>query len=167
MNPIDLIPVDASQTHGVETVLTVAAHYIVNGNAEAAGEAAGVPPRTVRYWRQHADWWGPLIDALRAEKSDELDAQMTGVVHGAIQAVKDRLENGDYKLDREGNIKRVPVSARDAMLVSAIAFDKRQISRNLPTHITESSSDRLKKLKQELAEISGRTIQGEVVRDDP
>ena len=50
------------------------------------------------------------------------------------------------------------------MLVAAVAFDKRQISRNLPTSISESGSDRLRALQEQLRAISGRTIEGSSVR---
>ena len=48
---------------------------------------------------------------------------------------KDRVENGDYRVGKDGNLIRVPMSGRDLTTNAAIFFDKRQLHRNQPTVI--------------------------------
>lgn len=155
--PIDYIPMSKRDKHSREKILECAAHWVVTGSLIAVERQTGVSRKTVNYWRK-AEWWEPLIDAIRADKSDELDARLTGLIHRAADEVADRLEGGEYRRDKNDEIVRVPVSARDAMMISAIAFDKRQINRNLPTSISENASDRLKMLQAQLAAVSGRVI---------
>ena len=73
----------------------------------------------------------------------------------------DRLEHGECVLDKDGQTRRVPVKARDAMLIAAISFDKRQIARSLPTSITDTKGGKLGMLRDQLAQVSGRIIEGE------
>ena len=154
----DIVPTGRHSSHAPDKVVEVAAHYVVLGSLAKAADTAGVPPRTVHDWA-HAPWWQELVEQIRADKSEELDALLTGLVHDAVGAAQDRIANGDHKLRSDGSIVRVPVSARDAMLTGAIAYDKRQIGRNLPTSITESTTDRLRLLMEQMRTVSGRTIE--------
>lgn len=153
-----------------EQIAEAAAHYVVMGNAARVAEQVGIPVRTVVDWTNE-DWWEPLSASIRRDKADELDCALTGLIHSAVAAAQDRITNGELKpmrkKDENGNeiieLARVPVSARDAMLAGAIAYDKRQIGRNLPTSITEPAGERLKLLREQLAQVSGRVIEGETV----
>ena len=158
-----LIPDRPGSQYSREQVQEAAAHYVVTGSVAKVQELTGYPRQTIVDWSR-TDWWDSLTVAIRAEKSDELDGALSGLIHAATAAAADRIEHGDHVIDRDGQLRRVPVKARDAMLVAAVAFDKRQISRNLPTSISESGSDRLRALQEQLRAISGRTIEGSSVR---
>lgn len=155
--PIDYIPINKNIKYSRDRIVEAATRWLVTGNLHEVSRQMNIPRPTMRMWKK-TEWWDPLVDAIRADKAEELDAVLTGVIHGATHAVADRLEGGEYRRDKNDEIVRVPVSARDAMMIAAIAFDKRQIGRNLPTSISESSGDRLKALQAQLAAVSGRVI---------
>ncbi len=147
-----------------------AALYVLEGNAERVGKAMAIPPRTVRDW-VHAEWWGELVERARAAVQDELDAAQTAVIHKAMDVVQDRLEHGDVKLvrDRDENgepafvERRVPVSGKDAAVIGAVTFDKRQILRNAP--ILSGTNKALAEITKQLEEIGraerARMIEGQ------
>ena len=99
----------------------------------------------------------PLTDEVRSEKEDEFRAGFSGIIETALFRAKDALERGDTKLvktkDRYEE-RRVPVSAKDAMVMAAIAYDKLRLIENLPTAITQSDSS--KSLQAQLEELSDR-----------
>lgn len=152
----ELVPTGHSK-YPVSKVLEVAANFVVLGKADKAGALSGVPARTAQSWTTQP-WWPDLIHQIREDKAEELDAMLTGLVHSAVETAQDRVSNGDYKLRPDGTTVRVPVSARDAMLTGAIAYDKRQIGRNLPTSITQDATERLRLLMDQMRTVSGRTI---------
>lgn len=122
--------------------------YLVTGNKKRTSEQVNVPYSTLYSWME-SDWWDGLIERVRHEKQDELDGQLSQVIDKAFASILDRLEHGDCRLDKDGQIVRVPVSARDATVIAGIAFDKRQILRNLPTSIKGDDS-RLNQLADRL-----------------
>lgn len=143
-----------------EQILAAATEWAISGNAERVAAKHGMPPRTLQDWCRQ-EWWDALVAAIRADQSQALDGMLSGVLHGAVAAVADRLEHGECVLDKDGQTRRVPVKARDAMLIAAISFDKRQIARSLPTSITDTKGGKLGMLRDQLAQVSGRTIEGE------
>lgn len=155
--PIEQIPALKQRKYSRELIVEIATRWLVMGSKKKALEGTGVPEKTLTSWFS-TKWWNNLIDAIRDEKAGELDAALTGVIHKAVTAVSDRLEGGEYRLDKEGKLVRVPVSARDAMMVGAIAYDKRQLNRSLPTSISETTGDRLRALQAQLEAVSGRVI---------
>lgn len=54
--------------------------------------------------------------------------------------------------------------ARDAMLVAAVAYYKRQLGRDSPTLVTEFGRDRLKALQAQLVALARHTIEGNKVK---
>ncbi len=165
-----LIPDRQGSQYTREQVQEAAAHYVVTGSVEKVAELTGIPRQTVSAWRQQ-DWWEAVTCAIRQDHADELDGALSGLIRSSVAAVQDRLDNGEVKphkvRGKDGeriDLIRVPVTLRDATLAYAVAFDKRQISRNLPTSISESGSDRLRALQDQLRAISGRTIEGTAKR---
>ena len=133
------------------------AHYALLGNVRKVGELTNIPAATIYHWRDHADWWEPLLSEIRKEKQDEIDAKLGVVIDKAIGTVSDRLENGQKRRDSKGNWYTEPVSMRDAMWTGAVAFDKQRILRNLPTTITQAHGDGvLRKMAKDFDEISRR-----------
>jgi len=169
----DIIPNDRnSSRHTKEKIAEVVATYYVTGSGLETAKRTGVPDTTISDWRR-TEWWEEATVVVRDEKSQELDSMLTGLIHKAVETSAERLENGDHKISRgkEGvEVVRVPVSARDAIMVGAIAYDKRQIGRALPTSITEDSgrlATLMSQLKQIAAANNAKTIEGEVVNPGP
>ena len=105
--------------------------YLLHGNWKQVAALTAIPQRTLNDWAMQP-WFATLLAEVRAEKGAELDGSYTRIIHEATDQLLDRLKNGDAYV-AGGEVKRKPVSARDLALVAAISFDKRQLSRNLPT----------------------------------
>lgn len=145
--------------------IAAATAWMVTGNAARAEGYCGVPANTISQWRK-TEWWANLTAQVRKEKSDEADALMTGVIHSALEAINDRIENGDVVINKSGAQERVPVKAKDLASITGIVFDKRALGRGDPTSRTEkvSTSDRLKQLKEQFEKFSNaKEITGELV----
>lgn len=125
-----------------EKRLEAATIFAATGNCETVQELTGVPATTVRNWRKE-EWFRDILREIRDENNDKIDAIFSQIVEKAAKDVLERLENGDHKLTREGNIVRVPISAKDLSLVTAINVDKRQIIRGQPTSISGDSTKNL------------------------
>lgn len=119
----------------------------------------GISIHTLHKWCREP-WYDQAVEIIRDKLDEELDAALTGIAHKATTAVIDRLDNGDWVFDRSGNQVRKPISAKDAMLVAGISYDKRALKRGKPTSISEATSeeDRLTKLAQKFKKMAGGDI---------
>lgn len=132
------------------------------GSYKRVSELSGVPMSTVKTWRQEG-WFQDLLNEVRDENNEAVDAKFTEIVHKSLDCIVDRLDNGDFVWNsKTGKLDRKPVSARDLSLVSAINVDKRQLLRGLPTSRSETSVskqdfDRLEKLKATFEALANKT----------
>ncbi len=156
-----------SEAKKVEVVTT----YLALGKAPMVEAVTGVPRQTIRIWKMQ-QWWKDLEREIRNEEDGELDAKLSRIIDKSLDAVSERLDNGEFILDsRSGHIKRVPVKMRDAQRVSSELLDKRNLIRGKPTSITEKVSveDVVRKLAEQFAEFvrkpTEKVIEGEVVID--
>jgi len=153
---LSVIPHGRHSNYSPEQIAQAALAYVIEGACTRVAELTGIPCRTISDWT-HEEWWPALIDQARSLKQDEIDAGLQRIQDKAIAAQVDRLENGDYIMGKDGQLMRKPVSARDAAIVTAVAFDKQRILRNLPTSISSSGgesklnamAERLKKIEQQ------------------
>lgn len=114
--------------------------HVVLGNIEAVARDLDIPATTVQSWKKEA-WWEEQQKELRAEKEDEMVAQLAEVIDEAHRQTIDRLKNGDHHVikTKEGHVvERVPMKGKDAATVGAIAVDKQRILLNKPTSISAS-----------------------------
>jgi len=101
---------------------------------------ANVPVNTVREWRT-MKWWNDIVDDIRSEDKQRLDAKLSNMLDKTLDEMMDRLENGEYVYDQKsGKLKRSPVKLRDTTTTFNTLMDKRQLIRKEPTKITETSS---------------------------
>ena len=156
-----------SEAKKVEVVTT----YLALGKAPMVEAVTGVPRQTIRIWKMQ-QWWKDLEREIRNEEDGELDAKLSRIIDKSLDAVSERLDNGEFILDsRTGQIKRVPVKMRDAQRVSSELLDKRNLIRGKPTSITEKVSveDVVRKLAEQFAEFvrkpTEKVIEGEIVID--
>jgi hypothetical protein len=124
-----------------EKKVEVATLFAVTGNVEKTAELAKIPVTTVKYWRGQ-QWFKDLLDEIRNENDDKLDAKFTEIVEKGLEKILDRIENGDYGYDtKTGDIYRKPVSMKDLAVVAAITVDKRQLLRGKPTSRNETVTE--------------------------
>jgi Homeodomain-like domain-containing protein len=134
--------------------------YLIHGNPRRVSELCGIPQRTLQDWIHRSEWWRDSIARIRAELQDELDARLTQILNVAVNQVIDRLENGD-EVYVDGQPVRKKITGRDAAVIAAIAFDKRQILRHEPTAIRSSDSHaaRMRRLADNMRQaLKGRVI---------
>ena len=128
-----------------------AANFVVTGSISEVSRLMGIPKSTVCEWKNKNDEWLALVEQLRNEKQDEIDAGYTRIIHQGIDVIEDRMVNGDVILDKNNELSRKPVSMKDAAWTTGVIFDKRQILRNQPTSISTSGNlDTLAKRLEEL-----------------
>lgn len=151
-------------------VIKTARTWLVQGSQMGTCRAVGIDKSTLRNWMSK-DWWPILIEELKYIKQSELDGQYTGIMEKSLAEVVERLENGDEVIVN-GEIRRKKVSARDAALISAIMFDKRQLLRGDPTAIKQQNfnvDERMEKLMSTFEQIARKenekVIEGEVEKD--
>lgn len=111
--------------------------YAATGDLSKSAELAEIPKSTLQKWRTEP-WFQALMHEVWEENNERIDAKFSEIIEKSLDQVVDRLENGDVKVLKDGKTVRVPISARDLSLVSAINVDKRQLLRGLPTSRSES-----------------------------
>lgn len=141
--------------------------WMVTGSMYKAEKYCNVPADTIARWKRESEWWPVLTQQVKKEKNDELEAMMTGILHQSLEGIMERLTEGDTFYDsKDGTTYKLPVKAKDAAVISAVLFDKRQLLRGDVTSRTEkvSTEQRLGKLKDQFEKFSNATeIEGEKV----
>jgi hypothetical protein len=147
--------------YGNEDRINAVVSYLINGTYTKAEKATGIPASTIRTWAK-TDWWEPLTAEARALKEDEFRAGFSRIIDAGIARTEEAVIKGETKLvkTKDGYEERlVPVGAKDAIPIAAIAFDKLRLSENLPTSIRQSDSS--KTIQAQLEELAGLINQRE------
>lgn len=144
----------AGKAWEMEVRLEAAIAYLITGNTEDAGKLCNVPGRTIRDWMKTA-WWEDVLSEARTIKQKELDALWTGLIHKSTSKLRERLDDGDPILTKAGEIKYLPVKAKDLAIITSIAVDKRALLRGQPTSRTEKVTieERLDRIGSKLVEL--------------
>jgi hypothetical protein len=139
---------------------------LVLGNAAMVEGMTGVPKGTIRQWRLQ-DWYKEIVAEIRTEEDAQLDVKLSKVIDKSLDAVLDRVENGDFMFDsKTGKFLRKPVHMKDALQAVTQVYDKRNLLRGKPTSRVEKHNiqDNLSNLAAEFAKFAkAKTIQGEVI----
>jgi hypothetical protein len=147
-----------AERHDMDTKLQAAIAYLMTGNSEEAGKLVAVPGRTIRYWMQQA-WWEDVLREAQTVKQKELDAIWTGLVHKAADKLRERLDEGDAVLTKTGEIKNLPIKAKDLAFIMSVVTDKRAVLRGQATSRREvvSVEQRLEKLNNGFKKIENES----------
>jgi len=127
--------------------------YAIYGSFTRVAKSMDIPRQTLSAWKR-TDWWEPLLSEVQQEKNDQIVAGLGRIAEKAILETEDRLENGDVYV-AQGKVTRAPVKAKDAVLIGAVAVDKRQLLLNKPTSISGGSgSKKIEDLIKKFQDIS-------------
>lgn len=149
-----------------EKKLQVVAQWLSIGNLRLVSEVSGVSYGIIRQWRIQP-WWKEFEDEIRRTEGVQLDSKMSRIITKALDAVEDRLENGEEVLNNKtGEIVRKPVRLSDA---NKVATDMAKARTDLRTEAANVGviqaipiQEQLKILAQEFARMtSGK--RGEVI----
>lgn len=136
------------------------------GNLMKTSEITGIPYDTLQDWK-HKEWWNEALLAAKQEDTVALEDATTQISKKATDVLRDRLEHGDHVLKKDGEVIRVPVSAKDAAVVLGISLSRRKELQEEPVRIAQlGTTERLLKLVQQFAKIAtAKEIEGELVDD--
>ena len=116
----------------------VALEFLITGNMKRVAENTGIPRTTLLGWKK-TEWWDELVVKLRHEKGEEFDAKLTKLIDASFEQAQDRVENGDYRVNKEGELIRVPMGGKELVITGATVYDKQRLHRNEPTSISGKS----------------------------
>jgi hypothetical protein len=146
-----------------KTKLKAAALYAEIGVFSQVAELLGVTPQTISTRWAVEPWWQEAVEKWRKDYDEASKARLRKITEKADNAVLERLEHGDVRLGRDGSPIPVPVSARDAAVISAISRDKLRAAEGKPTHISVDLT-KLLELRGKLTQReSATTLEGECV----
>lgn len=142
-------------TWPIEKRVEVVSQYLVLGNMKMVAAITGVSYDLVRQWKVQP-WWRELESEIRQTQNIEMDTKLSKIVDKSLDAVLDRVENGDFIYDMKSQtIKRKPVALRDVARVSVDMISKRELLRGNATERKEmtqvSIGEQLKLLAAEFA----------------
>lgn len=149
----------------VEAVST----FLATGNMRITASLINVPIETLYRWKL-TEWWKETVEQIQDEDKQELDVKLKKVLDKSLEAVLDRLDNGDFVYNAKTNqIKRIPVKLRDIHRVTSDTIDKRRlIQREVGKEKTDEVgvNDRLLRLAERFAEIAtGKKVEEKVVNE--
>jgi hypothetical protein len=144
----------------IEKKIEVVSQYLVLGDMKLVAAVTGVSHGVVRQWKIQP-WWPELEKEIRATQNIEMDTKLSRIVDKSLDAVLDRLENGDFVLNKKtGELARQPAALKDVHRVSTDMISKRELLRGNATErkeVTQVSVDEhLKLLAQEFAKWVGK-----------
>lgn len=154
-----------------EKKVEAATLYAVLGKVKETSELTGVPEQRLREWLRD-DWFCAIIEEVREENNQKLDAKFTEIVETALEGLNDRLKNGDHVMSPRGEVTRMPVKAKDLASIVSGQLEKRELLRGKPTQRTESQQSTpeatLKLLAEQFISLAQqgkkpKTIEAEVV----
>lgn len=143
-----------NKTWPIEKKIEVVSQYLVLGDMKLVGAVTGVSHGVIRQWKIQP-WWKELEAEIRASQNIEMDTKLSKIVEKSLDAVLDRVENGDFIYDQKsGEIRRRPASLRDIHRVSVDMIDKRELLRgnDVKKEVAQIGvEEQLKLLAQEFA----------------
>lgn len=111
----------------VEKRIEVATKWLALGNMRLVSELTGVSYQLCRLWKQEP-WWEEMIAEIKASKTRQLDDKLSRIVDKSLDAISDRIENGDVIFNQKtGTIQRKDVSLRDATKVATDLLTRQAI----------------------------------------
>jgi transposase-like protein len=139
----------------IEKKIEVVSQFLVLGNMKLVAATTGVEHSLIRQWKTQS-WWKELEAEIRQTQNIEMDSKLSKIVDKSLDAVLDRVENGDFFYDQKtGQIKRKPVNLRDVARVSTDIISKRELLRGNATERKETTQisvgEQLKMLAAEFA----------------
>jgi hypothetical protein len=109
--------------HGSAAKMLALSVYAETLNTAESERVTGIPRNTVHTWVATEEGQAQ-IDSLRAAIRYQLAYKCVEVSRKAIEVIQDRLDHGDHKIGKDGELVRVPVTAKDAATIASMAIDK-------------------------------------------
>lgn len=162
---------NTSTSFSPEDKIKVVSAYLMTGSAAETGRMLGIEPAVIRGWKCRAPWWDTVVTQIKNEKLAEFDSVLSQIRDEAWKQVKERLENGDEVITRNGK-ETLKVRAKDAAIIAVQASQLLNLIRGDATARTETVSrestlDKLaSRFEKMVLEQEAKTIPGEVLEDE-
>lgn len=98
--------------------------YAECGSLDTASQHTSIPRNTIRYWVENDDQIDATLDSLRRVLRERMAWKYAEAAELALHELIDRLKDGDYHVDKEGNITRRKVPARELAFITSVCGDK-------------------------------------------
>ncbi len=124
----------SKRSYSLEDKYRAAAAVVASGSVESASRQTGIPASTIRDWGKDEEF-KKFGQEIRAEYGDEIKSNLAQIVKEGTDQIQDRIKDGDYILDKKGEMIRRPMSGRDLTITTGVAFDKLRVLEGQPTQI--------------------------------
>lgn len=129
------------------------AAYLAVGNMVIVSENLSIPLITLKKWKA-TDWWDKLVKQIKESSRVEVSGKLSRIIDKSAKIVEDRLEHGEIKVTKDGELRRVPVNVRSAGDILHKSIDKQVLLdkiRVAPEGMkTDTVLDRLKAIEERL-----------------
>ena len=140
-----------------ESKIKIVATMLATGNMAHAARTHNVDYATLQDWKKKP-WWPKLVAEVRSAARSDLQTKMSKIVNKALDAVEDRIENGEVILNNKtGELLRKPASLRDVSTVANNMLHQQIQIEKLDKGATvqqETMQDLLKQLHGEFAKFN-------------
>ena len=145
-----------------EHKIKVVATMLATGNMAHAAREHKVSYDTLQDWKKKP-WWPKLLAEVKQAARADLQTKMSKIVSKALDAVEDRIENGEVVLNNKtGELLRKPASLRDVNNVANGMISQQIQLEKLDKGATvqqETMQDLLKQLHTEFAKFNSKVKQ--------
>lgn len=154
-----------------------ALEYYSTPNVADAAHRAGITPAAAKNY-VNAAWFDKRLDEIRKAADKKMDRRLTSLIDKTIEALNDRIDNGDFKLISPGKkatvgrpkkddpdrvtkdeveppqLVRVPLSAQALTILTGVLFDKRTGLRKVDNGDEKAPEDAVNRLAERLREFA-------------
>lgn len=158
-------PGDVNKSYSDSQKLEAVKLWLTTGNLVATAAALNIKFPTIRQWR-YSNWWSELAEQIRTEGSFKMTHKLKQAAEKALEVTVDRLENGDWIYDQKsGELRRKPVSLRDANTATSMLLDKAMKIEQRPHDeaAQHKVQDRLEALAKAFGEFASKARRVEVI----
>ena len=155
---------DDKTNYPVEKKIEAVTHYMLLGNMRQVSVLTGIAYSTLRLWKTNA-WWKDLEAEIKAARRMQVNTKLSKIVDKALEAVEDRLDNGDIRFNPKTNeLERVPVSALTATKITTDLMQRQEALEKVSLaevehQQTQTIADQLQFLATQFAAFNkGRTV---------
>ncbi len=101
-----------AKTYTEEQKRLAVAAYVATGTLAGAAKVCKIPRQTIQGWKKNnPTWWEKIASEVRELEEDKIRAKYGQIVDRATDALLDRIENGDTRVNSKGEKYKVPVGA--------------------------------------------------------
>lgn len=140
--------------------------FMLTGTVQGTARMTGLDHRLISEWKNKSLWWPEVLQKIKHEKQDELDSTFTALIHDVADSLKDRLDNGEEVVTKDGIIKK-QLGGRDLTTMLNTLYNNRAMLRGDPTSISrkETSDDVMQGLRKEFGNIAKKVMDTKVVSE--